>query len=75
MLRTEYSRMTKQIPVDNTEERRPARKPRNRWDNKVQKAVKSPKCSMSNTGAVAKHTSDMLRKTEEVMATKWAKEL
>jgi hypothetical protein len=30
---------------------------------------------MSNTGAVAKHTSDMLEKTGEVMATKWAKEL
>jgi hypothetical protein len=35
----------------------------------------SPKCSMSNTGAVAKHTSDMLGKIGEVMATKWAKEL
>lgn len=30
---------------------------------------------MSNTGAVAKHTSDMLGKIGEVMATKWAKEL
>jgi hypothetical protein len=30
---------------------------------------------MSNTGAVANHTSDMLKKTEEIMATKWAKEL